>query len=272
MLRAQIEAVQSVEQAFPQIEAAARLMSETIRAGGTLVYVAAGSSGLIGLADGAELPGTFGTPQTQIRILMAGGVPQDGVMPGNTEDETADAQTIADGLAPTDLVIALSASGTTPYPCEIARCARARGIRIVGIANNAPSPLLELADVAIHLPTPPEVLAGSTRLGAGTAQKVTLNMMSTLAGVLLGHVHDGLMVNLHADNAKLRQRAAHIVAKIATVPPDRAARALDDADGNTKIAALIASGCDAERAKQLLQDNKGHLRPCLEQLSQTPCG
>ncbi len=264
LLAGQIAAVSAVRAALPQIERAAARMAETITNGGTLVYVAAGSSGLMALADAAELPGTFGISQRQIRVCMAGGVPVDAVMPGDTEDDTAAAAAIAASLAPHDLVIALSASGTTPYPCAVAQLAAENAVGVVSIANNAGTPLLDLADIAICLPTPPEVLAGSTRLGAGSAQKVALNMLSTMAGVMLGHVHDGMMVNLAADNAKLRNRAGGIVATIAGVSADAATAAIRAAAGNTKLAILTAAGCSKSRARVLLQDHKGHLGACLQ--------
>ncbi|MEP2029835.1 MAG: N-acetylmuramic acid 6-phosphate etherase [Paracoccaceae bacterium] len=267
MLKGQVAAVWAVQHALPQIELGATLVADTIRRGGTLVYTAAGSSGLMGLADGAELPGTFGIPQNQIRILMAGGVPADGTMPGDTEDDDTGALKLVDQLSDTDLLIMLSASGTTPYPCEIATHARDRGIKIVAIANNAGSTLLELADVAICVPTPPEVLAGSTRLGAGTAQKVTLNMMSTLTGVLLGHVYNGMMVNLHVENAKLRLRAQMIVSNIAKVSSEIAQEALRTAENDTKLAVLIATGRTVEKARKLLNQHDGHLGPCLSALA-----
>lgn len=267
LLGGQVAAVQSVTAALPQLIDAARLMAATVRAGGRLIYVAAGSSGLMALADGSELPGTFGVSQDQIRIFMAGGVPVDGKMPGDTEDDTTEANRIIDALSANDLVLVLSASGTTPYPCEIARRARIKGIRVVAIANNPDTPLLRDADVAVYLPTPPEVLAGSTRLGAGTAQKVALNIASTFAGVLLGHVHDGMMVNLLADNTKLRGRARGMVARIANVTSEVAETALVAAAGHTKLAVLLAKGCSIAKAKQLLTDNDGNLGRCLETLA-----
>jgi N-acetylmuramic acid 6-phosphate etherase len=266
MLRGQMAAVSAVGQALPEIELGSALMADTLRANGSLVYVAAGSSGLMALADASELPATFGIPQNQIRICMAGGIPVDGAMPGDTEDDTTAAGRIADSLRAHDLVIALSASGTTPYPCEIAKRARQEGLRVIAIANNSGTELLGYADVAICLPTPPEVLAGSTRLGAGTAQKVALNMMSTLAGIRLGHVHDGMMVNLHADNKKLHQRIVRIVCAIAGVDEEAARAALDQAQGRAKPAALIALGADPEQAQNLLDRNDQNLKPCLAAL------
>jgi N-acetylmuramic acid 6-phosphate etherase len=164
MLDGQRAALESVRPALPSIEAGAALVAATLRGSGRLVYAAAGSSGLMALADGAELPGTFGIPQERIVIRMAGGVPVDGAMPGETEDDAAAAEDAASALGASDLVIALSASGTTPYPLAIARVARQRSSRVIAICNNSGTPLLAEADVAICLETPPEVLAGSTRL------------------------------------------------------------------------------------------------------------
>jgi len=261
MLALQMAAVRAVETAVPQIEGAAACVAETIRKGGRLNYVAAGSSALMALADGSELPGTFGIAQDQIRVFMAGGVPVDAVMPGETEDDTSETDAIIAGLGKSDLVFALSASGSTPYPCAIAQ--QARGVKVISIANTDDSPLLRLADVAIYLPTPSEALAGSTRLGAGTAQKIALNIISTLAGVQLGHVYNGMMVNLRADNTKLRARAARIVSQITGVTPEKAERCLSAAQHETKLAVLLATGCDADIAKDLLGQNMGHLGPCL---------
>lgn len=270
LLGGQIAAVGAVRSALPAIQAASVLFAQTVNAGGTLNYVAAGSSGLMALADGSELAGTFGIPQSQVAIHMAGGVPVTGAMPGDTEDDISQADDIASGFGPNDLVIALSASGTTPYSCEIARIAHDNGRKVVAIASNAGCPLFRTADVAVLLPTPPEVLAGSTRLGAGTAQKCTLNLISTLAGVHLGHIYKGMMVNLHADNAKLHRRAAGIVSAVSGVSAAEARAALDAADGNAKLAVLISAGCDVGRAKRLIEDHKGHLGPCLKSISAEP--
>lgn len=267
MLDSQIAAVQSLKGAMPTINKAAHLMADCIGAGGTLIYVAAGSSGLMALADVCELPGTFGIPSDQLRLHMAGGIPTDGKMPGQTEDDTDNANQISAQIKENDCVIALSASGSTPYPVAIAEMAAARGASVIGIANNADTPLLNIATIAICLPTPPEVLAGSTRLGAGTAQKVALNTMSTLMGVHLGHIYRGRMVNLIADNAKLRERAADIVRDITDVTDHAAKAALEKADGHVKLAVLIASGMDTAAAQTILIKTKGHLGPCLTNLN-----
>lgn len=266
MLAGHLGAAQAVATALPQIDAAARLVAQTIRQGGTLHYAAAGSSGLMALADGCELPGTFRIPQEQIRIAMAGGVPADGRMPGDTEDDTVAATAVAAAFGAGDIAIVLSASGTTPYACAIAEQVRAKGNKVIAIANVAGSALLSHAEIAIAIPTPPEVVSGSTRLGAGTAQKIALNMISTMAGVYLGHVHDGLMVNLHPDNAKLRDRAKSIVMQIAGVSEEAAVTALADARNDTKNATLIALGATPEHARALLAKNDHRLAPCLAAL------
>ncbi|MGX9848928.1 N-acetylmuramic acid 6-phosphate etherase [Limimaricola litoreus] len=263
MIEVQSAAIESLRHATGDLEAAAQLVAAALSGTGRLVYAAAGSSGLMALADAAELPGTFGIAQERILVRMAGGVPADGAMPGDTEDDTAAAQAVLDGLRAGDVVLVLSASGTTPYPTAIARGAGARGARVVAIACNPGTPLLAAADVAICLATPPEALAGSTRMGAGTAQKAALNLISTRAGILMGHVHDGMMVNLVADNAKLRGRAAGIVARVAGVGGEVAAGALDRARGAVKPACLIAAGATPETARALLDAHGGHLRPAL---------
>ena len=165
----------------------------------------------------------------------------------------------AAGLGAGDCLIAVAASGRTPYALGAAEAAGAAGAAVIAVANNAGAPLLALADIPILLETPPEPLAGSTRLGAGTAQKIALNAISTMAGVLLGHVHDGMMVNLRADNAKLRDRAARIVGSIANVGEAQASAALEACGGLVKPAVLVASGAagrdDAERRLGLAGQN-----------------
>ena len=267
MLASHAAAAKAVSVAVAEIDAAAELIASTVTGGGKLVYAAAGSSGLMALADACELPGTFGIPQGQIRIAMAGGVPADGRMPGDTEDQTTEAVATAREMQPGDIAIVLSASGTTRYACAFAEEAGKRGSKVIGIANVPGSRLLALSDIAIAIPTDAEVVAGSTRLGAGTAQKIALNMISTQAGILLGHVHDGLMVNLNPDNIKLRTRAADIVVKIAHVTSDAATRALGQAGYDTKLAVLIASGMTKAEARALLEQNNHRLRDCMTEMS-----
>lgn len=263
LLAGQGAALQAVAQALPQIGAGAALMAQALRGAGRLVYAGAGSSALMAVADGMELQGTFGVDPGRVLLLMAGGLPVDARMPGDTEDDAAAGARAATVLRAGDVVIAVTASGRTPFALAVAEAGRAAGARVIGIANAVGAPLFAHADVAICLPTPPEVLAGSTRMGAGTAQKVALNMMSTLMGLLLGQVHDGMMVGVIADNAKLRARAAGMVATIAGVDPATAAGALDAAGGAVKPAVLIAMGQGADKAAEVLQDTAGHLRAAM---------
>jgi N-acetylmuramic acid 6-phosphate etherase len=266
---AQVEAAQSVRGAIASIADAAKIVAETLGAGGRLAYAAAGSSGLMALADALELPGTYGIPRERIVVLFAGGAGALQDMAGAPEDDAAQAarEVIDAGLGKGDCLIAVSASGSTPYAVGALREAASLGAKTIAIANNAGSPLLELADVPVLLATPPEVIAGSTRMGAGTAQKIALNMLSTLAAIHLGHVHDGYMVNLYADNAKLRGRAARIVAAIAGCDEKAALTALEKTGGEVKPAILLAAGAaDVKTAKELLDRTGRRLRPALSKL------
>ncbi|WP_193336328.1 N-acetylmuramic acid 6-phosphate etherase [Devosia beringensis] len=267
---AQVEAAQAVQGAVAEIAAAAELAATSLLAGGRLIYAAAGSSGLMALADAVELPGTFGIGRDRIVVLLAGGIAALPALEGGPEDdaEAARRELAAIAVRPNDCVITLTASGYTPYPLAAAAAGRAAGARTIGIANNAGAALFDLVDVAICLATPPEVIAGSTRMGAGTAQKITLNMLSTLVAVKLGHVHDGFMVNLIADNAKLRGRAQRIVIGITGVSDAEAARCLELADGGVKLAIVLAAGAaDLEGARRLLGANQERLRPVLAELA-----
>lgn len=272
MLRGQVSAVEAVSRVAPEIDSGAEAMAAAIGSGNSIIYAAAGSSGLMALADASELPGTFGIPVDAIQIHMAGGVPVDGRMPGDTEDDEKAAETAARAINSGDAVIVLSASGTTPYALALAKFARAKGGTIIAIANNPSSKLLDLADIPICLETPPEVIAGSTRLGAGTAQKAALNLMSSLMAIKLGHVYHGLMVNVVADNAKLVKRAIGIVAHIAGVPEQAAEAALARTGGHTKTAILVATGCAPAAAQELLTTHNGLLGLCFKSLKSNQDG
>ncbi len=268
---AQVEAARTVSSAVRDIARAARAGADALARGGRLVYAAAGSSGLMALADALELPGTFGIANDRVVVLLAGGAASLADLAGGYEDDTelAVRDIAATGLSAADCLIALSASGTTPYPLAAVAEAKLRGATTIGLANNAGSPLAERADIGIVLPTPPEVIAGSTRMGAGTAQKIALNMMSTMIAIHLGHVHDGYMVNLRADNIKLRDRAARIVAGISGAGADAARRHVDAVDGSVKHAVLLAAGAgNPEAAEALLAAHGGKLRAALAQVGQ----
>ncbi|WEJ57349.1 N-acetylmuramic acid 6-phosphate etherase [Devosia sp. FJ2-5-3] len=269
----QVAAAQSVESAIPDIARGAHLAATKIAAGGRLIYAAAGSSGLMALADGLELPGTYGIEQNRIAVVLAGGLQSLTNMAGGPEDDSDAARRAIEALAPSDrdCLIAVTASGQTPFPMAALAAVREAGGATIAIANNEGSPILSAADVGICLPTPPELIAGSTRMGAGTAQKIALNMLSTMMAIELGHVHDGYMVNLVADNIKLRDRARAIVSAIAGVDDTVAARALDTSQGFVKPAVLLAAGApDLAAARQLLDTHGGVLRPALAALGHAP--
>ncbi len=265
----QAEAARSVESAIGDLARGAAAAAETIEAGGRLIYAAAGSSGLMALADALELPGTYGIRREQIVVLLAGGADALVNMTGGPEDDGGAAQKAIESLRldNRDCVIGITASGQTPYPVEALRAAKASGSRTIGFANNAGTLILAVADIGICLPTPAEVIAGSTRMGAGTAQKIALNMLSTMMAIHLGHVHDGFMVNVVADNIKLRQRAQGIVAAIAGTDDAKASAALAISNGAVKPAVLLAAGVnDLGAAEALLLTHKGRLRPALAEL------
>lgn len=268
---AQKAAVAAVDPALADIAAASRLAAHALLAGGRLVYAGAGSSGLMAMADALELPGTYGISREHIVILLAGGAASLVDLAGGFEDDRALAVSDAKeaGLRAADCVIAVSASGSTPYALSLITYAKEKGAKVIAMANNPGAALFGEADVSILLPTPPEVISGSTRMGAGTAQKIAFNLFSTLLGIHLGHVHDGHMVNLKADNIKLRGRACRIVSDISGVGLDEAERLLTLSDGSVKAAVLLARGVEDNAAAQVALDRSGQsLRRALEALEQ----
>jgi N-acetylmuramic acid 6-phosphate etherase len=265
LLDGQRRGVAAVEAAIPDLARAARIAAEKLTAGGRLVYLAAGSPALISLGDALEIPQTYGVPRDRILLLLAGGKTIFDTLTGVEEDDGEQAQRDVAGAAisAADCVVAISASGTTPYTVAGLRAAKAAGAATVGIAGNAGAPLLVSADIGVFLDSGPEVISGSTRMGAGTAQKAALNMLSTLIGVRLGHVHDGQMINFIADNDKLRGRAARVIARITGAGNDRAIHALEQTDGAIKPAILIAAGATHAQAGDLLARTNGNLREAL---------
>jgi N-acetylmuramic acid 6-phosphate etherase len=270
LLDGQRRAVAAVEAALPALSSAAALAVRSLGQGGRLFYLAAGSPALIALGDALEIPQTYGEPAERFQTILAGGLAITESLVGGPEDDGGQAErdVASAGVRAADCVVAISASGSTPYTLAGLLAARAAGASTVAIANNAGAPLLEGADVGIVLDTGPEIVAGSTRMGAGTAQKVALNMLSTLVALRLGHIHGGHMVSLRADNAKLRQRALRIVADISGADSGTAARAMEAADGAVKPAVLLASGeRDIDAAMARLQRHDGRLDRALDELS-----
>jgi N-acetylmuramic acid 6-phosphate etherase len=265
LLDAQTAAIGAIRPALPLLEMAAEAAAAALQAGFRLGYAGAGSSGLMALADCLELAGTFGIAPSRTPMLFAGGAATLLHMTGAVEDDPASAfpDLARAAFVPGDVVICVSASGSTPYTIAVAQGAKAAGAQVIGIANVEYSPLLALVDFPVLLNTGPEVIAGSTRMGAASAQKVALNMLSVLVGIRLGHVHDGFMVNLLADNAKLVDRAARIVASLSEQDKDTARAALLQSAGAVKPAILIARGATLDRAEAALNASGGHLAPAL---------
>lgn len=267
---AQVLAASVVEAANSSISLGSQIVAECLRSGGQLIYVGAGSSGLMALADALELPGTYGIAYSQVKTLFAGGPACLEQMLGGPEDdtETAEADLLSINPQPGDCLICVTASGSTPYPLAAAKLGKSLGCKVIGVANHDNAALFKHSDVPIYLATPPEVIAGSTRMGAATAQKIALNMLSTLAAIQLGHVHDGYMVNLIADNDKLRDRAARIVSTIARVTYDIAADNLRRANGAVKAAILLSLGAEDLRvANGLLEKHGQVLRPAMGEIT-----
>ena len=268
LLDGQRRALDAVEIALPLIAQAAEIVAARIEAGGRLYYAGAGTSIRVAVQDGTELPATFGMPEDRLGYLIAGGRAAMFETLADAEDDEAAGDTAAQNCSSKDVLIAIAASGRTPYTIAAAKTARANGCAVIAVVNNPRSPLGEVADVEVLIASGPEVISGSTRLGAGTAQKATLNLISTLAFIRLGAVHDGLMVNVQAGNSKLVARARTIVMKVAAVSEHEAASALQACDNEIKPAVLFCRGAaDLAAAQQLLADAKGNLRLALSKLS-----
>nr|WP_321514503.1 N-acetylmuramic acid 6-phosphate etherase [uncultured Pseudodesulfovibrio sp.] len=267
----QINGVSAVRAAIPHIEAAAlgsvdRLRDDKSR----LMYVGAGSSGVLAGLDGIELPCTFGWPENRLAVYRADDA--DNILtittPGDDDVVAAQTDFRKSTISGYDVVVAVSASGNTAYTCTFAEQAKQHGALVIGIANNAMSRLLSIANHPILLDTGPEVIAGSTRLKAGTAQKTALGMFSTLVMTRLGHVHDGMLIDVEPENAKLRKRAARVVASIADVPVDVAEVALDQTEYAVKPAVLVAKGMTPKQAQEALKKSGQNLREVLIHIAQ----
>jgi len=256
----------AVAAVLPQIVDAVTRIAQALRRGGRLLYAGAGTSGRLAALDAAECPPTFGTDPEQVQAVLAGA--PDGLteaVEDAEDDERAGAREMdARAVGPEDVLVGLSASGTTPYVLAAVRRARARGATTIAVTCVADSPLAAACDLGIVPLVGPEVIAGSTRLKAGTAQKLVLNMLSTLAMVQLGKVYGNLMVDLRATNAKLRRRAVRIVAAAAGVAEPEAAEALARAGGRVPVAiVMLAGGTTAEEAAARLARAEGSIRRAL---------
>jgi len=264
----QEHAVRAVRAAHPAIVSAAEAIAARSGAAGRLIYVGAGSSGLIAALDGMELGGTFGWPDERVVLLLANGPLLKPGIAGGPEDDAAHARDEIARLevGPEDSIIAVAASGTTPFTVAAAEAARAAGALTVGVVNNAGSRLATVVDFPIVVETGAEVIVGSTRMNAGTAQKAVLNMLSTLTMIRLGAIYDGMMVDLRVENAKLERRAVATIMHISGRPESEAAAALQRAGKSVKAAVLVALGMEPAEARRKLAAAQGNLRLALEGL------
>src|SRR5262249_32176216 len=265
MIEGQFTAVAAVRAARFALVTAALAAEARLRNGGRLVYVGAGTSGRLAVQDGAELIPTFSWPQDRLLLLMAGG--RDALLHSVEGAEDAVDQAVRlvhqNEIGASDVLIAVAASGTTPFTLSCLKEAKRRGALTIGVANNANTPILEGADHSIWLDTGAEPIAGSTRMKAGTAQRITLNVFSSLVMILLGRVYEGLMVDVQAVNQKLVRRSASILQRLTGCTSEQARTALAQASGNVKLAILILHGCDVNEASDILDRAGGQLRVAL---------
>lgn len=267
LVAGQERAIIAVGAAIPQIALAADALAARLAAGGRLAYAGAGTSIRIAVQDGSELPATFGMAEDKIIYLIAGGRAAMFDTLADAEDDAEAGKRDASQLLASDTLIAIAASGRTPYTIAAAEKAKTKGVFVISVVNNHGTPLGAAGNIEIVLDSGAEVIAGSTRMGAGTAQKAALNLLSTLVHIRLGAVHDGMMVNVQAGNLKLKHRAAEIVAKISGVHIEQASTALHLAHAYVKPAVLLCSGAeDLETAQTLLEKTNGNLRLALAQL------
>ena len=262
----QQRAVTAVQAAAPQLALAVDAALPRIRAGGRLVYVGAGTSGRLGVLDSVELPPTFSWPRDRAIGLLAGGERAMFAAVEGAEDDVdqgaADLRTV--DLKPNDVVLLIAASGSTPYALGALREARAAGALTIALANNPGAPLIEQAEIGILLDTGAEVISGSTRLKAATAQKIALNSFSSALMVKLHKVHGNLMVDLRASNAKLRRRALHLTVLVSEASEAAAAQALAECGWRVKVAiVMLRCKLDAASAEQRLTASEGSLRGAL---------
>ena len=260
------KAALSIAPILPQIAAAVDLIAERLQQNGRLIYCGAGTSGRLGILDAAECPPTFGTEPGQVVGLIAGGHEAMFQAQEGAEDDEAAAVSDLTAIALTaaDVVVGLSASGRTPYAVSALRYARQTGTATISVAASPASPLAKEADIELTACPGPEVIAGSTRLKAGTVQKMILNMLSTGTMIRLGKVYGNRMVDLQATNEKLTRRAVRIVQEMTGDEETTCQENLKKADGNAKLAIFLSlSGLSPEEGKHCLEKSAGHLKTAL---------
>ena len=258
----------AVERILPDIAEAVDLISSRLSTGGRLIYIGAGTSGRLGILDAVECPPTYGTPPELVQGIIAGGTPAIFQAQEGAEDNPslAEEDLKEHGLCALDVLVGIAASGRTPYVLGGLKYARSIGAATIALACTPAPAIAEFASVSLVPITGPEVITGSTRMKAGTAQKMVLNMLSTASMIKLGKVYGNLMVDVSSTNAKLEERARRIVMEAAGCSRAESIDALEKAGGNAKLAILLQrSGLDAAAGRKLLEDAGGHLALALKQ-------
>jgi N-acetylmuramic acid 6-phosphate etherase len=274
----QMTAIAALRPALPALAAAAdaaagRLAAPVEAEAGRLIYAGSGTSGRLAALDAAELPPTFDWPHERVALLIAGGTASLLRAAEGAEDDIAAARAglVEMEAGPADVLIALAASGGTPFSLTAVETARARGVLTIAIANSAGTPMLAAAEHPILIETGAEAIAGSTRMKAGTSQKAALTLLSTLIMIRLGRIHEGRMIEMRPTNAKLLARARRMVAELTGCDAGTAGVALDQAGGSTKLASLmILRALDRSAAEALLSRHAGILRQALAEANALP--
>jgi N-acetylmuramic acid 6-phosphate etherase len=257
----------AVQQVLPDVEAAINFAFESLKNGGRLIYLGAGTSGRLGVLDAVECPPTFSTDPSLVQGIMAGGERAfvKAVEGAEDKEELGEQDLREIQLSSNDTVIGIAASGRTPYVIGALKYAKSVGAKAVALSCNENSPISQAADHSIEVVVGPEVLTGSTRLKAATAHKMILNMISTTTMIKLGKAYENLMVDVHVSNFKLKERATNIIRKITNVSYEQAKETLELANNEVKTAiVMIETGKDYEEAIKLLEQAKGYVRKAIE--------
>ena len=260
--------IQAIKEELPKIAQVIEWCTHALKVKGRIIYLGAGTSGRLGLLDAAECPPTFGVDHNTVVGLLAGGVEAfvkaiEGAEDSHTlaQDEMKAIQVNAN-----DVIIGIAASGRTPYVIHGLKYAKTLGCKTVSMSNNKDSEMAQVADLAIEVVTGPEVLTGSTRLKAGTSQKLVLNMISTASMIGVGKVYENLMVDVMQTNQKLITRAENIVMSATQCDRESAKTTLQQAHGSVKVAiTMILMQCDEPQALKMLEQAQGHIRHCVKQ-------
>ena len=263
---------QAVARAIPAIQKAVAAITESLQNGGRLFYVGAGTSGRLAALDAAEIPPTFGTPSRMVQAVIAGGRRALTHAVEGAEDNRAQGarDMTARKLHRKDIVVGITASGSTPYVLGALEFARRRGVTTVGVASNPRTPIVNLAAISIITETGPEAITGSTRMKAGTAQKMVLNMLSTAAMVRMGRVYDNWMIGVALTNRKLQARGLRILVEASGATVADATRALRQSGHNMGVAfIMLKTRATAREAQRWLRDAAGNVRDALTRKGQT---